>query len=785
MKHVAIALAAMLAFAAPAGAQETLTGLGRINGYTGVVFDTSTTKYDILVDQSKPTDAAARRYATIHEAIAAAPEGARDKPTVIGLMPDVYQLKGTLDDPGLRITKDNITLVGLTDDRRKVVLADNRGNKQGASNNGWSMEVDADGFSAINLTFLNYCNIDYEYPGDPSKNLKKKSDTITQALALRSLGDRHVYSHVALLSRLDTYGNRTTRSYFTHSYIEGTDDFLGQRDVRSVWEDSEIQFSNPGGILFGGGTAFIRTHFKAREYVHFFKAVVPPIALIDSVLPDTELAWHAWRQPATLGEHSWLFNSKRESGKAVKASEVLDSAVGNPRHTLGRDLTETQARAFNPWNMLRWNADGVDDGWDPAGVRAKYEGYGALPIRVTLTNGAPHIRTGEASAEIGAAVFPAISTKAIHWSTTSKLVKLSATTGGKITVTGANTTDKTQVIPITASADNGLSSTAYVTVDPPLQASPKLSGKPTLATTNGKVTVSYTLPLAKNRSDHSLVTWFVCADKACSDPKRAAVSRNATPLKTFILTPAMKGLYVMAEVAPAHDLSKPGPGQRVIATTPAPAIAHGPVTLDITSIPDAEATDRFTGDWQVTGPFVSEPPMDGEERWGYRIASGTHTLVYAGRPSAGDMDITLELDSDKLEGQVMGMPGGPTDADRLRGDILFKYDAATRSGYGLRIWRTTQSSSAAMFQVYRIVDGKGVAVGPQQLTGVMKPTTKIVISVRGGHVSITGSNTEDAHTLSLATDIEPNRNAGAGLYWPGAGRGGSIVVRSLKIDAKD
>ena len=44
------------------------------------------------------------------------------------------------------------------------------------------LEEDADGFSAINLTFLNYCNIDYEYPGDPSKNLKKRSTTIMRSV---------------------------------------------------------------------------------------------------------------------------------------------------------------------------------------------------------------------------------------------------------------------------------------------------------------------------------------------------------------------------------------------------------------------------------------------------------------------------------------------------------------------------------------------------------------------------------------------------------------------------
>ena len=120
----------------------------------------------------------------------------------------------------MTITKNYITLLGLTDDRRKVVLADNRGNKEGASNNGFVLIVNATGFTMMNLTLVNYCNLDYEYPGDPSKNLKMRSAVITQAVALQAQGDKHVYSHVAVLSRLlDTTFIRTTRSYFTHVYI--------------------------------------------------------------------------------------------------------------------------------------------------------------------------------------------------------------------------------------------------------------------------------------------------------------------------------------------------------------------------------------------------------------------------------------------------------------------------------------------------------------------------------------------------------------------------------------
>ena len=223
------------------------------HGYTGETFDTTHYAYDYLVDSSlQQDDPAQKKFKTLQAAYAAAPAGTPDRPTVIGIKPDVYFLRGGDTEASMTITKNYITLLGLTDDRRKVVLADNRGNKEGASNNGYILMVNATGFTMMNLTLVNYCNLDYEYPDNPSKNLKMRSPVITQAVALQADGDKHVYSHVALLSRLDTTFIRTTRSYFTHVYIEGTDDFIGGGRV-GVWEDSEVYFPTGNGVMSSYG----------------------------------------------------------------------------------------------------------------------------------------------------------------------------------------------------------------------------------------------------------------------------------------------------------------------------------------------------------------------------------------------------------------------------------------------------------------------------------------------------------------------------------------------------
>ena len=63
---------------------------------------------------------------------------------------------------------------------------------------------------------------------------------------------------------------------------------------------------------------------------------------------------------------------------------IYDSIVGPHTFTLSREMTAEQARAFNPWNMLRATPDGKVDDWDPAGVREKYVNDGSDVFRMSL-----------------------------------------------------------------------------------------------------------------------------------------------------------------------------------------------------------------------------------------------------------------------------------------------------------------------------------------------------------------------------------------------------------------
>jgi hypothetical protein len=796
-----------------APAQDNMRG-APYNGYTGQSFDTTHSAYDYLVDSSlRQDDPAQKKFKTLQAAYAAAPAGTADHPTVIGIKPDVYFLRGGDTEASMTITKSYITFLGLTDDRRKVVLADNRGNKEGASNNGYILMVNATGFSLINLTLVNYCNLDYEYPGDPSKNLKARSQVITQAVALDAQGDKHVYSHVALLGRLDTTFIRTTRSYFTHVYIEGTDDFIGGGQV-GVWEDSEVYFPTGNGVMSSSGIAFINTVFKAAHGLEFYKGFRNPVALIHCTMPvntpRSPVAWMVWKAAVRQNVYALTYQTKDASGKPAV---IYDSILGPHAFTLSREITAEQARAFNPWNMLRATPDGkVVDEWDPARVREKYASEGSDIFRMALAAAVPgvavrsagavadpfanteppgnaSIRTGGPGVTVTATVQPQrAGDTVIHWSTDAKLVTLSAENGKSITVTGRNATNRGEYVSVRATAADGFYVTSHIYVEPMYIDPPTFARQPAIGVpADGKIAVTYALNLG-GREDQSDIAWFVCDDAGCATRREVAVSRGNVPLRQLTLLPGFADKFVEAAVRPKHNISDPGPETVAISAKPVHAVEIRSRDIDpnFRNFVETPETDYLSGMWTVLGTWTSSVGDNLVNGYGLRIASIGSQLLYQDEMPTGNMRVKIVMTPEKTAGQGFGIAGSPDDnagPRNQKADIFIKYDPRTRTGYSLRFWRTIQAADKCMFQLYQIVDGIGHPVSDQQqLTGVFKPNATIVLSVEGNIFSAIGSNTTDAEKLSLKATITPNNYGGAGVAWTGSVPfGNSVVVSQFEI----
>jgi hypothetical protein len=784
-----VAVLALLVLGGSAKAQDSVRG-----GTEPIVssIDPSKLTHDILVDGTlTQDDPGNRKFKTLQSAYAAAPAGTEAKPTVIGIKPNVYQLPSNAPrTPSLKITKNYITLLGLTNNRRSVVLADNRGLMQGADDNGYILVVDAIGFTAKNLTIINYCNTDYEYPGDPGKNLTKRSDVITQAVALQASGDKHVYENVALLSRLDTMFLMAARSYFRNVYIEGTDDWMGGGQI-SLWEDCTLVYPNGGGVMSAANVVFRNCRFEATRGMQFYKGeyggAQMPNVLIDCVLPATSakapVAWVRGKAQPRPSVFSLTYHSKDNKGNPAV---IYDSSVGTPTFTYSRELSEEEVRAFNPWNLLRAAPNGVADDWDPAGLREKYEaaGEGNLVYRMALTGSGATIRTGGPGATIGATVMPKRAAAApITWSTTSDLVSLTRTTGPNVVVTARNTTSRPQWVPITAATPNGFYATAYIYAEPRYLNPPAITSAPKISVPlNGAISLAYALDLG-GQEDQSLVSWSICDDSACLKAREVAVSRGNQPLKTLALLPGFAGKFLKVAVRPKHQLSEAGRAVYVVSIAP---IAESDIRSPNVSVnPRNFVTDPdnsyFSGLWTILGPWTIVAEDELVNGYGVRSGNGPASLLYQEDVARADMQLDLVMTPDKTGGQGFSIPGSPAEAGprNLHSDIYIKYDPRTKNGYALRFWRTTQSASKCMFQLYRIVDGIGSPIDDRQvLSGVFKPNTKMTLKIIGNKFSADAENNADGETLHLEGTIAPNRFGGAGVFWPG---GSANVYSRIEI----
>ncbi len=219
---------------------------------------------------------------------------------------------------------------------------------------------------------------------------------------VQAAGDKHVYENVALLSRLDTMFLRTGRSYFKNVYIEGTDDWMGGGQI-SVWEDSTLVYSNGSGVMSASNVVFRNCRFEATRGMQFYKAeygaAARPNVLIDSTLPvasaQSPVAWVRGKAGPRPSVFSLTYRNKDSAGHPAV---LYDSNEGEPKFTYSRELSGSEVRAYNPWNLLRAAPNGVVDNWDPAGVRRQYEaaGEGNLIYRMALTGRRRRSRSGRA-----------------------------------------------------------------------------------------------------------------------------------------------------------------------------------------------------------------------------------------------------------------------------------------------------------------------------------------------------------------------------------------------------
>ena len=283
--------------------------------------------------------------------------------------------------------------------------------------------------------------------------------------------------------------------------------------------------------------------------------------------------------------------------------------------------------------------------------------------------------------------------------------------------------------------------------------------------------VAYNLDLGTH-DDQSIVSWAICEDSACAKPRSVAVSRGNEPLKTLTLMPGFAGKYLKVTVQPKVEISEAGPAVYAISAAPVTVadIPSANVGLTARNLVTDPADSVAHGLWTIQGPWNVAAEEEFVSGYGVRSGNGPALILYQEDIERGDMQIDLFMTPEKTAGQGFSVPGSPSETGprNLHSDVYIKYDPRTKNGYALRFWRTTQSSSKCMFQLYEVVNGIGSPIDDRpMLSGVLKPNTTMTLKITGTKFTVDAANTDDAEALHLESTIKPNRFGGAGVFWPG------------------
>ena len=326
---------------------QTGTGYGN-----SVTFKTQTPAPAItkVVDQSGTGD-----YTTVQAAFDDIPDFYTG-PYTIEVHPGTYYEKLLLDR-----NKTNVILKG-EDPATTILTYDDYAGIAGGTSMCYSVGIDGEDFTAINITFQNTVQND----GSVSDQ---------QGVALRTNGDRQSYYNCRLLGYQDTFntwgGRGTGRIYLKDCCIEGAVDFIFGRDI-VVFDDCEIHINRQGGTLTAAATE------PESKFGYVFKncEITADSIGFDGSAITSFLLGRPWQkaprtvflhceEPAALSSPGWstwnvtpaLYAEYQCYGPGSDASQ---------RISISRQLTDEEAAAYTLGNIFSKSSNpGFGADWVP------------------------------------------------------------------------------------------------------------------------------------------------------------------------------------------------------------------------------------------------------------------------------------------------------------------------------------------------------------------------------------------------------------------------------------
>ena len=691
---------------------------------------------------------------------------------------------------GLTVLGDDISFIGLSGDPDDVRIAGNRGEGGarglGATGSWYTLAVSS-GFHAENITIANYAQEDLVYPRDPAQNLPKRIDSKNHAEVLQGVSrdvDRMYFRNVRFVGLLNMMaGFNPRRAYFRDCFFQCTDDsvFGGRinvyenctfhfRDNHPTWSGSEA-----GGISALLGCRMVGMPQMTHPYLSFAKNAAPGNGAAATAIYAIIDCEFSGRIESVIWE-----NRLREDVRYA----VHGNVIGPGRHPLvispeapelsvtydGKALEAFKVGdEYNVYNLLKGT-----DGWDPKGQYGPdWEPYADRTWRFLLGHSGDVLdsgQTGEANRILLTAAPEPLSSadlRAIRWEYDEALLEGRPGTDPGTLVLSARPNRSGEIVrtSVRGVLPDGIAAGLTLRILPVPVAAPVLSS-PAIEIRDGFARLSYRLDRPEYR-DVSRVDWYREQGPGRTDGIHVGTSRNDeaglftdAPLLDYPLDKYDAGCWLRAVITPKYAFSPDAP-QRITVWTRravrAKDIRTQSIATDFKNTPIAtEDRSAARGRWF----FDNEAGQPDPWRWGtgsngsdgqWGLCNNNRVpepplLVFGQAGTYGDMSLTVDYSSGKVEGMGFGGSGCYL-------DVMVKYDPATRSGYGVHIERVPATTSGTCWTLCRYEDGRRTDLTEGVLSSAFMPKSSIRVAVEGDTLVVTASTQSEKTPLQVKEEL--------------------------------
>lgn len=702
-------------------------------------------------------------------------------PVTVSIAPGVYWLEDprsdevvTREDPedlypyGCKVNCADLRLVGLTENAEDVVIAANRGNDHGAKGNYTLFHFSGERLEMENLTLGNYCCVDLKYALDPALSVKKRTEAITQAQLADTNADKFHAKNCRFISRLNLYPVcGAGRSLYEKCHFEQTDDAL---NGNAVYLDCDFDFYSGMPIYEASGTGavFLNCTFHCKYpqdgeiHAQYFTKVGGQIALIDSSfesLSGTGVAV-AWTKYPSVALKCYQANVTYPEDRFTppEATDAHTVDIAGKALTDAYFIKKGGEKLYNVYNLLSGK-----DGWDPLGNGEEIRAAGKtdLPTQLLLdaetyeleAGGSPISITGKCLTFDGREVKRGIRFKIEGDETGSIEVQQVSEDSCLLQLNDSSIDNETEVI-LTAQTEEGLQTGAYVRIHPRKVPAPTFTANPVICRDGKMLWLSY--DFAEKEKDCSDIVWYRSKDIRGEKMLLTAISQPDRTEKTYALTGADVGYYILAQIRPKTDRSEYGEAVQCFyeKEISSEEVETDRIRTDFRNLPLCGSVGNAKGVWN----FDAKRPEDTYdfEKWdrektkapwhygvtgdgskgeglyqgmqGARIRYTPTLTTEPGAETKQNMEVLLEADPAKSAGQGFGSAGQYL-------DVCLKMDTETLDGYGLRIIRTASHSDAVSMYLIKYVRGQAQIISEGIVTSCFVTGCRIQVRYENGRLS--------------------------------------------------